>query len=128
MIDIQNLFLAIGQEIITGEWIYGFYHYDKHNDSHFLSAAGLVHKVYQKTICRCSALPDINGELIFECDLVETKEGRGRVVWDECAWAVEFEYERISFDQLYDFNGELDIEIIARVYDSNLYCEKGTLP
>ena len=89
----ENIGLFRGKRINNGKWVEGYLlrskikeriryeiyvpfteEEEKENEGHFLSAiGGIWHKVDPDTIGECTGLSTLNGELIFEGDILSAK-------------------------------------------------------
>lgn len=100
----ENRFLSRGKRIDNGEWVEGYLSYpfctEKGNESYYFYAKDSLGffcrcVVDASTICRCTGREDMNGNLIWEndivayCDTYSTESGLseadciGEVLWDD---------------------------------------------
>lgn len=47
-------------------------------------------EVDSSTICQCTGLKDETGKLIWENDIIRTKVGTAKVIWDKSEWRIEW--------------------------------------
>lgn len=55
-----------------------------------------INEVDPTTICQCTGLKDKNGKLIWENDIIRTKVGTAKVIWDKSEWRIETAYAPIQ--------------------------------
>lgn len=123
----ENRFLSRGKRIDNGEWIQG-YLYGIWERRYILW--GMINdipnmaEVDPETVCQCTAIPDKNGKLIFENDILSghidnefpEDETRERVVWHENGWCTsEPGYD--DYEELDDFDSE-NFEVIGNMIDN----------
>ena len=123
----QNRFLSRGKRIDNGEWIQG-YLYGIWERRYILW--GMINdipnmaEVDPETVCQCTAMPDKNGKLIFENDILSghiddefpEDETRKRVVWHENGWCTN-EPGCDDYEELDDFDSE-NFEVIGNMIDN----------
>ena len=123
----ENRFLSRGKRIDNGEWIQG-YLYGIWERRYILW--GMINdipnmaEVDPETVCQCTAMPDKNGKLIFENDIlsghidVEFPEDETRkcVVWHENGWCTN-EPGCDDYEELDDFDSE-NFEVIGNMIDN----------
>ena len=81
-------------------------------------------EVDPETVCQCTAMPDKNGKLIFENDILSghidvgfpEDETRKRVVWHENGWCTN-ELRCDDYEELDDFDSE-NFEVIGNMIDN----------
>lgn len=97
----QDRYLFRGKRIDNGEWVEGFYfcmtHPDGRHTHHFIIPLGadlslgtpiekIQVEVDGETICQCTGIKDKNGNLIWENDIIECKDGKHnfqtQIEWD----------------------------------------------
>ena len=123
----ENRFLSRGKRIDNGEWIQG-YLYGIWERRYILW--GMINdipnmaEVDPETVCQCTAMPDKNGKLIFENDILSghidvgfpEDETRKRVVWHENGWCTN-EPGCDDYEALDDFDSE-NFEVIGNEIDN----------
>ena len=123
----ENRFLSRGKRIDNGEWIQG-YLYGIWERRYILW--GMINdipnmaEVDPETVCQCTAMPDKNGKLIFENDILSghidvefpEDETRKRVVWHENGWCTN-EPGCDDYEELDDFDSE-SFEVIGNMIDN----------
>ena len=123
----ENRFLSRGKRIDNGEWIQG-YLYGIWERRYILW--GMINdipnmaEVDPETVCQCTAMPDKNGKLIFENDILSghidvgfpEDETRKRVVWHENGWCTN-EPGCDDYEELDDFDSE-NFEVIGNMIDN----------
>ncbi len=123
----ENRFLSRGKRIDNGEWIQG-YLYGIWERRYILW--GMINdipnmaEVDPETVCQCTAMPDKNGKLIFENDILSghiddefpEDETRKRVVWHENGWCTN-EPDCDYYEELDDFDSE-NFEVIGNMIDN----------
>ena len=123
----ENRFLSRGKRIDNGEWIQG-YLYGIWERRYILW--GMINdipnmaEVDPETVCQCTAMPDKNGKLIFENDILSghidvgfpEDETRKRVVWHENGWCTN-ELHCDDYEELDDFDSE-NFEVIGNMIDN----------
>ena len=123
----QNRFLSRGKRIDNGEWVEG-YLYGIWERRYILW--GMINdipnmaEVDPETVCQCTEMPDKNGKLIFENDILSghidvefpEDETRKRVVWHENGWCTN-EPGCDDYEELDDFDSE-NFEVIGNMIDN----------
>lgn len=123
----ENRFLSRGKRIDNGEWIQG-YLYGIWERRYILW--GMINdipnmaEVDPETVCQCTAMPDKNGNLIWENDILSghidvgfpEDETRKRVVWHENGWCTN-EPGCDDYEELDDFDSE-NFEVIGNMIDN----------
>ena len=123
----ENRFLSRGKRNDNGEWIQG-YLYSIWERRYILW--GMINdipnmaEVDPETVCQCTAMPDKNGKLIFENDILSghidvgfpEDETRKRVVWHENGWCTN-ELRCDDYEELDDFDSE-NFEVIGNMIDN----------
>lgn len=110
----ENRHLYRAKRIDNGEWV------------EWNMITGIPHDVHilDNTICQCTAMPDKNGKLIFENDILSghidvgfpEDETRKRVVWHENGWCTN-ELRCDDYEELDDFDSE-NFEVIGNMIDN----------
>ena len=123
----ENRFLSRGKRIDNGEWIQG-YLYGIWERRYILW--GMINdipnmaEVDPETVCQCTAMPDKNGKLIFENDILSghidvgfpEDETRKCVLWHENGWCTN-EPGCDDYEELDDFDSE-NFEVIGNMIDN----------
>lgn len=123
----EDRFLFRGKRKDNGEWIQG-YLYGIWERRYILW--GMINdipnmaEVDPETVCQCTAMPDKNGKLIFENDILSghidvefpEDETRKRVVWHENGWCTN-EPGCDDYEELDDFDSE-NFEVIGNMIDN----------
>ena len=123
----ENRYLFRGKRIDNGKWIQG-YLYGIWERRYILwgmtnDIPNMV-EVDPETVCQCSAMPDKNGKLILENDILSghidvefpEDETRKRVVWHENGWCTN-EPGCDDYEELDDFDSE-NFEVIGNKIDN----------
>ena len=123
----ENRYLFRGKRKDNGEWIQG-YLYGIWERRYILW--GMINdipnmaEVDPETVCQCTAMPDKNGNLIWENDILSghidvgfpEDETRKRVVWHENGWCTN-ELRCDDYEELDDFDSE-NFEVIGNMIDN----------
>ena len=123
----ENRFLSRVKRSDNGVWIQG-YLYGIWERRYILW--GMINdipnmaEVDPETVCQCTAMPDKNGKLIFENDILSghidvefpEDETRKRVVWHENGWCTN-EPGCDDYEELDDFDSE-NFEVIGNMIDN----------
>lgn len=124
----ENRFLYRAKRIDNGIWVYGLPSYDTDGEIREIEAYEDAdvefYAVDPSTICQCTAIPDKNGKLIFENDILSghidvefpEDETRKRVVWHENGWCAN-EPGCDDYEALDDFDSE-NFEVIGNMIDN----------
>ena len=124
----ENRFLYRAKRIDNGIWVYGLPSYDTDGEIREIEAYEDAdvefYAVDPSTICQCTAMPDKNGKLIFENDILSghidvefpEDETRKRVVWHENGWCTN-EPGCDDYEELDDFDSE-NFEVIGNMIDN----------
>ena len=109
------------QEWVRGSLVYTFTGtpYIVTEYDHIMNLIGM-HKVDPTTICQCTGLNDKNGKLIWENDIIRTKVGTAKVIWDKSEWRIEWLKSDLWRKDLYYWAVEDNqkIEVIGNIFDN----------
>lgn len=80
------------------------------------------------TICQCTGLKDKHDKLIWENDIVKTKVGTAKVVWNKSEWRIKWLKNDLWRKDLYYWAVEdiQRLEVIGNIFDNAelLECEE----
>lgn len=116
------------------EWVYGYYvksNFKKAKQKHYITISDVnpyssyckdemqvvLKEIIPETLCQCTELKDIDGNYIFENDIVEdidTGDVCYLVVFDEA----KFKLNKNSVN--YDIDGVSDFKIISNIFDKEV--------
>lgn len=114
----RYLFKAKGQT--SNRWYYGMLTFCGECTCHIKDALYNEKICDTSTLCQCTGLKDENGKLIWENDIVKTKVGTAKVVWDKSEWRIEWLKNDLWRKDLY-YWAVKDIqrlEIIGNIFDN----------
>lgn len=79
-----------------------------------------IFEVQPDTICQCTGLRDKNGKLIWENDIIKTKVGTAKVVWDKSEWRIKWLKNDLWRKDLYYWAVEdiQRVEVIGNIFDN----------
>lgn len=127
----EDRYLFKAKRVDDGEWVQGCYIYNIDRDCSE-SLNKFAHRIqplyahaYAKpidptTICQCTGLNDKNGKLIWENDIIRTKVGTAKVIWDKSEWRIEWLKSDLWRKDLYYWAVEDNqkIEVIGNIFDN----------
>lgn len=123
----EDRYLLKAKKVDDGEWVAGFYIFI--HKQHYIHT-GLIHsglydvaerfEVDPSTICQCTGLKDENGKLIWENDIIKTKVGTAKVVWNKTEWRIEWLKNDLWRKDLYYWAVEdiQRVEVIGNIFDN----------
>lgn len=104
----KDRYLFKAKRTDNGEWVKG-YLFDDGFENGRIFIGGLVIEKYNgtacdewnvtgidfyevdpSTVCQCAGLKDETGKLIWENDIIRTKVGTAKVIWDKSEWRIEW--------------------------------------
>lgn len=116
-----------------GKWVQGYYvkGLDMYNkEVHLIFEPNTMfyssgetdgwYKVDPTTICQCTGLKDKTGKLIWENDIIRTKVGTAKVIWDKSEWRIEWLKNDLWRKDLYYWVVEniQRIVVIGNIFDN----------
>lgn len=89
----EDRYLFKAKQLDNEEWVvgslismpHGGYMIDRVADSRRFRVM-----INPSTICQCTGLKDKKGKLIWENDIIRTKVGTAKVIWDKSEWRIEW--------------------------------------
>lgn len=127
----EDRYLFKAKRVDDGEWVQGCYIYNIDRDcseslnkfAHRIQplyAHAYAEPIDPTTICQCTGLNDKNGKLIWENDIIRTKVGTAKVIWDKSEWRIEWLKSDLWRKDLYYWAVEDNqkIEVIGNIYDN----------
>lgn len=104
----EDRYLSKAKRIANGDWVEGYLFDDGFENGRMFvgelvieeyhgtacddwSITGIdFYEVDPSTICQCTGLKDETGKLIWENDIIRTKVGTAKVIWDKSEWRIEW--------------------------------------
>ncbi len=127
----EDRYLFKAKRVDDGEWVQGCYIYNIDRDcseslnkfAHRIQplyAHAYAEPIDPTTICQCTGLNDKNGKLIWENDIIRTKVGTAKVIWDKSEWRIEWLKSDLWRKDLYYWAVEDNqkIEVIGNIFDN----------
>ena len=131
----EDRYLFKAKRIDNGEWVEGYLIYSKKDCyicekpyecmDEYSSLNGQSYGfggfklVDPSTICQCTGLKDKNSNLIWENDVVKTRVGIAKVIWDKSEWRIEWLKNDLWRKDLFYWAKEDNqgIEVIGNIFD-----------
>lgn len=127
----EDRYLFKAKRVDDGEWVQGCYIYNIDRDcseslnkfAHRIQplyAHAYAEPIDPTTICQCTDLKDKNGKLIWENDIIRTKVGTAKVIWDKSEWRIEWLKSDLWRKDLYYWavKDNQKIEVIGNIFDN----------
>lgn len=119
----EDRYLFKAKQLDNEEWVvgslismpHGGYMIDRVADSRRFRVM-----INPSTICQCTGLKDKKGKLIWENDIIRTKVGTAKVIWDKSEWRIEWLKNDLWRKDLYYWAVE-DIQrvvVIGNIFDN----------
>ena len=119
----EDRYLFKAKRLDTHDWILGFLSMHK-TGKYFIrpigGSASSSEEVEKNTICQCTGLKDKNGKLIWENDIIKTRVGIAKVIWNKSEWRIEWLKNDLWRKDLYYWAVE-DIQrtvVIGNIFDN----------
>ena len=127
----EDRYLFKAKRIENGEWVQGYLVYDNRDKLYRIImeiqystgtciTTDNAPRVDSSTICQCTGLKDKNGKLIWENDIIKTRVGIAKVIWDKSEWRIEWLKNDLWRKDLYYWAVE-DIQrtvVIGNIFDN----------
>lgn len=122
----EDRYLFKAKRVDNGEWVQGYivkYGYTGREKYYIVPeyASDLYSFLIDpSTICQCTGLKDENGNLIWENDIVKTKVGTAKVVWNKSVWRIKWLKNDLWRKDLYYWAVEdiQRVEVIGNIFDN----------
>ena len=127
----EDRYLFKAKRIDNEEWVQGYLVYDNRDKLYRIImeiqystgtciTTDNAPRVDSSTICQCTGLKDKNGKLIWENDIIKTRVGIAKVIWDKSEWRIEWLKNDLWRKDLYYWAVE-DIQrtvVIGNIFDN----------
>ena len=123
----NNRYIFRGKRKDNGEWIEGYYVCNGEHCYIFSGKLGIINKIFDweryevipETVEQCSGVPEKNGKLIFEGDIVKGHWGTLFTIFYDEARLQLMTRSQLGIERDIDYyQGYNDIEVIGNIYDN----------
>lgn len=135
----EDRYLFKAKRIDNGEWVQGYYVkgldvFTNCEEAHIIFEPNTMfyssgetdgwYKVDLSTICQCTGLKDMNGNLIWENDVVKEittinfGSDKAKVSWIDSEWMLEWKTKCFYRKDMKFWTSEKIIEVIGNIFDN----------